>query len=142
MSKDKKTGKPELNIAGLLALKAYERPDESRVEKNIQNTLRAVRTTNNDPSLLLFPDKSFGWMVAQPRYGIAALFVIFLGMNMLNRPLPSAAPGPSPILKGSGAEIAATASTNGLGKTPVPGITPQAFNTLVGLPSPFPPYTE
>lgn len=142
MSKNKKSEKPELNISGLLALKAYEQPDEARVEKNIQNTMRAVRTTTNDPTLLLFPDKSFGWMVAQPRYGIAALFVIFLGMSMLNRPLPSARPGSSPILKGPGAEIAAAIGTNGFGKTPVPGITPQAFNTLVGLPSPFPPYTE
>ncbi len=142
MSKNKKTEVPELNVAGLLALKAYERPDESRVEKNIQNTMRAVRTTNNDPTLLLFPDKSFGWMVAQPRYGIAALFVIFLGMNMLTRPLPSATPSSSPILKGPGAEIAAALGTNGFKKTLVPGITPQAFNTLVGLPSPFPSYTE
>ncbi|NOU35868.1 MAG: hypothetical protein HOO88_03755 [Kiritimatiellaceae bacterium] len=142
MSNTKKSETPELNIAGLLALKTYERPDANRVEKNIQNTMRAVRTTNNDPSLLLFPDKSFGWMVAQPRYGIAALFVIFLGMNLLNRPLPSAAPGSSPILKVPGVEIAAIAGTNGFKKTSVPGITPQAFNTLVGLPSPFPPYTE
>jgi len=86
MKKDKKQPGEELDIPGLLALKAYEMPDESRVEKSIQNIMREVRTKGRHPSLLLFPDKRMGWMFAQPRYGIAALFVIFIGLQFLERP--------------------------------------------------------
>lgn len=78
----------ESDLIGLLALKAYERPNEDRVEKNIQNIMRAVRNTDNAPaSILLFPEKGFSWILERPRYGIAALFILFLGMHLINRPL-------------------------------------------------------
>lgn len=89
-----KMGKTEpsegLDIAGLLALKAFERPDAKRIEKNVQSTLQAVRAAHKQPSLLLFPDKSTAWMFAQPRYGIAALFILFLGLHLMQHPVPSA----------------------------------------------------
>ena len=78
----------DLDAATLVGLKAYEHSEPERVEKNIENTLRAVRTAHNKPSLLNFPDKSMGWMFAQPRYGVAALFILFLGLHLLDRPLP------------------------------------------------------
>lgn len=83
-----KTEDSGLDISGLLALKVFERPDADRIEKNIQNTLRAVRTAHKRPSLHFFPDKSTAWMFAQPRYGIAALFVLFLGLHLMQRPMP------------------------------------------------------
>lgn len=79
----------DADIARLLALKTFERPDEERAEKNIQNIMRSVRTTGNMPTLLLFPEKGLGWAFAQPRYGIAALFVLFLGLHLMERPMPS-----------------------------------------------------
>jgi len=95
----------DVDLKGFLALKAYERPDESRVEKNIGNIMHAVRTAHKKPSLHHFPDKSLGWMFAQPRYGVAALFLLFLGLHLLNRPVPDAAIGinaieePSAVMK-------------------------------------------
>jgi hypothetical protein len=98
-----KTEVPELDITGLLSLKAYEQPDSARTEKNIQNIMRSVHSTGNIPSLLLFPERGFGWMIAQPRYGIAALFILFLGLHLIDRPIPaelladSTLKAPSPI---------------------------------------------
>ena len=123
MSKNKKTATPELDIAGLLALKTYEKPDAKRVEKNIQNIMREVRTTSHVPSLLLFPDKSFAWMFAQPRYGVAALFVLFLGLHLLQRPMPVALVGTS-VIKEPNAEMMASVDTNRLTAAAVLGITP------------------
>ena len=87
----------EFDLIGLLALKAYERPDKDRVEKNIANVMRAVRTAHNKPSLHHFPDKSMGWIFAQPRYGVAALFLLFLGLHLLDRPMPDVPVGASVI---------------------------------------------
>lgn len=83
-----KTEIPDLDISRLLALKAYEQPNAARREKNIQNIMRSVHSTKNIPSLLLFPERGFGWMIAEPRYGIAALFILFLGLHVIDRPMP------------------------------------------------------
>lgn len=102
-------------VVRLLALKAYERPCEERVEKNVQNVMRAVRKSNARPSLHLFPDKSFGWMIAQPRYGIAALFVLFLGLHLLQNPFPQEAADEAVALEepvAVGADFLAVAETN------------------------------
>ncbi len=133
MSKKEKPEGPELDITGLLALKAYERPDEARAEKNIQNIMREVRTTHNAPSLLLFPDKSFGWMFAQPRYGVAALFLVFLGLHLLERPLPATSVGPTVMLRApEAAEAVAAVGTNQLPIVPVPGLSPAPYPSVIG----------
>jgi len=109
----KDEGKKELDIAGLLALKAYERPSAERVEKNVQNTMRAVRAAHKRPSLLLFPDKSMTWMFAQPRYGIAALFIIFLGLHLLRQPIPRETVGAATIQEpGIEMNLASAVETN------------------------------
>ena len=122
MSKNEKPVPAELNIAGLLALKTFERPDEDRAEKNIQNIMREVRATDRAPSLLLFPDKSFAWMFAQPRYGVAALFVLFLGLHLLERPLQDASVGTLAVVKAPDVESMASMDTNQLKATSIPGI--------------------
>lgn len=126
MSKKKNIPDRELDITGLLSLKRYEMPDEQRAERNILNTMRAVRSTNNIPSLLIFPDKSFAWMFAQPRYGVAALFIVFIGLHLLDRPVPERAPALE-IVPFSGepvVELLATVETNALEAVEIPGITP------------------
>lgn len=137
--KNKKQQISEQDIAGLLALKKFERPDAGRTEKNIQNIMRSVRTTNNVPSLLFFPDKSFAWMFAQPRYGIAALFVIFLGMNLLNRPVPISTAGTVPALQEPSPEMVLP-GTNHLNAAPLPGIS-SAFS-VAGEPAPLSSYIK
>jgi hypothetical protein len=125
MSKKETSAGVELDISRLLALKTYERPDPARVEKNIQNVMRAVRNTDQLPTLLHFPDKSLAWMVAQPRYGIAALFIIFLGLHLLERPLPVATSAGTAMLKAPGtAEAVAAAGTNQVQSVAVPGLAP------------------
>ncbi len=126
MSKSKTKEIPDLDIPGLLALKIFERPQGDRVEKKIQNIMREVRTAHKRPSLLLFPDKSNAWMFAQPRYGVAALFLIFLGLHLLDRPMPKAEVVlPSLIDASTGADvIASVISTNRPTVPPVPGIAP------------------
>lgn len=110
----KEEKKKELDIAGLLALKSYERPAEKRVEKNVQSTMRAVREAHQRPSLVLFPDKSMAWMFAQPRYGIAALFIVFLGLHLIRQPIPREPVGPSTVEESDiELDLAATAETNG-----------------------------
>ncbi|QHI68912.1 hypothetical protein [Tichowtungia aerotolerans] len=130
MNKEKKE---KLDIAGLLALKAFERPVEERVERNIQNTMQAVRAAHARPSLLLFPDKSMAWMFAQPRYGIAALFIIFLGLHLVRDPMPRDAVGPAivqePMVE---MNVAAIADTN----TP-----PAAIPAMPAIPTVRPNYS-
>jgi RNA polymerase sigma-70 factor (ECF subfamily) len=83
------------DIERLLELKSYEVIEAERIESNVHSTVRAVRHAHQHPSLLFFPDKSLGWMVAQPRYGIAVLFLIFLGLHLLQQPLPTAPVNPN-----------------------------------------------
>jgi hypothetical protein len=117
----------DLDIAGLLALKAFERPTDERIEKGVQNTMRAVREEHAKPSLLHFPDKSSAWMFAQPRYGIAALFILFLGLHLLERPMPSALPASAGFVPDdtSYAQIAAQKALESTNSTStIPGIKP------------------
>ena len=130
MRKNEKTEVAGLDITGLLALKTYERPDEIRSEKSIQNIMREVREADRLPSLLFFPDKSFAWMFTQPRYGIAALFILFLGLHLLDRPLPVGTAG-SAILKAPGtAEAVAAIGTNQIEAVAIPGLVPAAYSSF------------
>ncbi|MCU0858361.1 MAG: sigma-70 family RNA polymerase sigma factor [Pontiellaceae bacterium] len=118
--KDSRPQSPELDIAALLALKRHESPDAERVEKNILNTMRIVRETNNIPSLLIFPDTSFAWMFTKPRYGVAALFILFLGMHLMKRPEPHAPEGPFAIVRGENNELMIAVETNQVEAIPAP----------------------
>jgi RNA polymerase sigma-70 factor (ECF subfamily) len=86
-------GVSETDVQELLSLKRFELPSSALVEKNIENVMRAVWEAHKRPSLHHFPDKSMGWMFAQPRYGVAALFILFLALHILDRPLPDAPVG-------------------------------------------------
>ena len=86
--KKQNTEIPDLDVMRLLELKKYERPEKNRAEKHIQNIMREVRSVSNEPALLLLPERGMGWLFAQPRYGIAALFVLFLGLHLIDRPVP------------------------------------------------------
>jgi hypothetical protein len=138
--KTEKTETADLDVVRLLSLKTYERPDPGRSEKNIQNIMRTVRSTSNRPTLLLFPDKGMAWAFAQPRYGIAALFVLFLGLHLLDRPMPTApvgafaiqAPEPASALTG------VTIETNRAPSINIPGMIPQSYysSSFAGAPKP------
>ena len=63
----------------LFHLKGYETPDAARMAKNKQNIMRQVRELNNRKhwSLSDLLEVNIPWFFAEPRYGIAALFVVF-----------------------------------------------------------------
>ncbi len=134
MMKKKDTPASGLDIAGLLALKAFERPGAERIEKNIQCTMQAVRAAHKRPSLHYFPDKSLGWMFAQPRYGIAALFVIFLGLHLMQRPMPAESVGSSVMSEpGLAMDLSAVTETNRAAPVipPLPAGSRPAYSSLV-----------
>jgi len=106
---------PTLDIKELLLLKAYARPDTQRVEKNIENIMHSVRAANKKPTLHHFPDKSLGWMFAQPRYGVALLFILFFGLHLLKTPVPKPLIGSSAIEEPSvGIDILSGVETNAM----------------------------
>jgi hypothetical protein len=87
---DSTSGAPEdVLLQQLLHLKSYETPDAIRMAKNKQNIMRQVREANSRThwSLSDLLEVNIPWFFAEPRYGIAALFVVFatlqfLGANM------------------------------------------------------------
>lgn len=63
----------------LFHLKGYETPETARMTRNKQNIMRQVREVSSRKrwSLSDLLEVSIPWFFAEPRYGIAALFVVF-----------------------------------------------------------------
>lgn len=63
----------------LLHLKGYETPDATRMTRNKQNIMRQVREASSRKrwSLSDLLEVNIPWFFAEPRYGIAALFIVF-----------------------------------------------------------------
>ena len=79
------TGKDsaDMLLDRLLHLKRYEVPDAVRMVKLHQNIMRQVREANSRPhwSLGDLLELNIPWFFAEPRYGIAVLFIIFAGLQ-------------------------------------------------------------
>lgn len=130
----KKTEVSNLDIEGLLSLKTFERPSETRIEKNIKNTMQAVRAAHKLPSLHFFPDKSTAWMFAQPRYGIAALFILFLGLQLMHPPVPVESVGATTVKQPEFAvDMKVLTSSNAVSTAipPVPANRQQNYSSLI-----------
>lgn len=67
----------------LLHLKSYEKPEASRMTRNKQNIMRQVRQSQSEKRkpLLDILELNIPWFFAEPKYGIAALFVAFVGLQ-------------------------------------------------------------
>ena len=63
----------------LFHLKGYETPDAARMIRNKQNIMRQVREASSRKrwSLSDLLEVNIPWFFAEPRYGIAALFIVF-----------------------------------------------------------------
>jgi len=62
----------------LLHLKTYETPDPNRMRRNQQNIMRRIREEKSKHwSLSELIEVNMPWFFAEPRYGIALLFVAF-----------------------------------------------------------------
>ena len=73
----------DVMLQQLLHLKNYETPDVARMTKNRQNIMREVREVSRRTrwSLGDLLEVNIPWFFAEPRYGIAALFVVFAGLQ-------------------------------------------------------------
>ena len=73
----------EVLLTKLMYLKRYETPDASRMVRNKQNIMRQVRQSQSErkPSLLEMLEGSIPWFFAEPKYGIAALFIAFVALQ-------------------------------------------------------------
>lgn len=67
----------------LFHLKGYERPDPARMTKNQQNIMRRVREANGRRrwGLADLLEVNIPWFFAEPRYGMAALFIVFASLQ-------------------------------------------------------------
>lgn len=76
---DNSTGGAAELLNQLLHLKRYETPDPDRMSRNRQNIMRRVREVrgNRRWSLSDLLEINIPWFFAEPRYGIAALFMAF-----------------------------------------------------------------
>ena len=75
----------DIRLQQLLHLKCYETPVPSRMIRNKQNIMRQVRETASRKhwSLGDLLEMNIPWFFAEPRYGIAALFIVFAGLQFL-----------------------------------------------------------
>ncbi len=69
----------------LFHLKGYETPDPARMTRNRQNIMRQVREANSRRrwSLADLLEVNIPWFFAEPKYGIAALFIAFASLQYL-----------------------------------------------------------
>ncbi len=75
----------DLLLRRLLHLKRYETPSLERITKNKHNIMRRVRDASHKPRWTLADllELNIPWFFAEPRYGIAALFIVFAGLQFL-----------------------------------------------------------
>ncbi|HEY5653197.1 MAG TPA: hypothetical protein VIR63_02375 [Pontiella sp.] len=67
----------------LLHLKRYETPETHRMMRNRQNIMRKVRhaKANRRKGLGDLLEEGIPWFFAEPKYGIALLFLAFVGLQ-------------------------------------------------------------
>jgi hypothetical protein len=72
-------------LSNLLYLKRYETPETARMTRCRQNIMREVRQSGQDQrrGLADLLEVRFPWFFAEPKYGIALLFVGFVGLQYL-----------------------------------------------------------
>jgi hypothetical protein len=73
----------ELLFRQLMHLKNYEKPETARMTRNKQNIMREVRKAQASKRMNLGDvlEMNMPWFFAEPKYGIAALFLAFVGLQ-------------------------------------------------------------
>ena len=76
----------ELMLQDLFHLKRFEMPDASRMVRNKQNILRQIRQEGQNKRKPIgdLIELNFPWLFAEPKYGVAILFVAFAGLQYLS----------------------------------------------------------
>lgn len=75
----------DMRLQQLLHLKSYETPESSRMVRSKQNIMRQVREASSRKrwSLSDLLEVNIPWFFAEPRYGVAALFIVFASLQFL-----------------------------------------------------------
>ncbi|HSR88389.1 MAG TPA: hypothetical protein VLL07_05505 [Pontiella sp.] len=127
-SKDSGTDAADLMLQQLIHLKRFETPDPSRMVRNKQNIMRQIRqeSQNQKKSLGDLIEFNFPWLFAEPKYGVALLFVAFAGLQYLGVNARQAANSQTgiyttPIDQFAGYEQSAAAVSNAIPYPEVPG---------------------
>ena len=83
MKKNDSEVQADILLQQLLHLKKYEMPAAGRMVKSKQNIMRQVREASGRKrwSLGDLLEMNVPWFFAEPRYGVAALFVIFAALQ-------------------------------------------------------------
>lgn len=83
--KSEGTESADLTLQHLFHLKRFEVPDASRMTRNKQNIMRQVRQESQNKRRTLgdLIELNFPWLFAEPKYGVALLFVAFAGLQYL-----------------------------------------------------------
>ena len=83
MKKNDTETQADVLLQQLLHLKKYETPIAGRMVKSKQNIMRQVREASGKEhwSLADLIEMNAPWFFAEPRYGIAALFIVFAGLQ-------------------------------------------------------------
>ena len=73
----------ELLLRQLMHLKNYEMPEPARMTRNKQNIMREVRKAKASKRVGLgdLLEMNMPWFFAEPKYGIATLFLAFVGLQ-------------------------------------------------------------
>lgn len=73
----------EVLLKQLMHLKTYEMPETARMTRNKQNILREIRNTQSSRRMSFgdLLELNMPWLFAEPKYGIAALFIAFMGLQ-------------------------------------------------------------
>jgi len=69
----------------LFHIKRYEKPDEARMVRSKQNIMRRIRheSQSKRKSISDLIEINYPWLFAEPKYGVALLFVAFAGLQYL-----------------------------------------------------------
>ena len=118
----------ELMLQHLFHLKRFETPDDASMVRNKQNIMRQIRQEGQNKRKPIgdLIELNFPWLFAEPKYGVAVLFVAFAGLQYLGVNARQAANNQTGIYTtpaGQFAEFDQTASTvsNSIPYPEVPG---------------------
>ena len=94
----------DLLLKQLFHLKHYETPEVARMVRNKQNIMRQVREASREKrkSLGDLLEINYPWFFAEPKYGVAILFVAFAGLQYLGINARSAATSATGIYTSAG----------------------------------------
>jgi len=75
----------DLMLDKLFHIKRFETPEAARMVRSRQNIMRQIRqeSQNKSKSISDLIEFNFPWLFAEPKYGVALLFVAFAGLQYL-----------------------------------------------------------